>query len=186
MPDLDMMIGDTVEASLVDHFGHPCGYELSYTASSADSAVTVSISETDLTIVAIAAADSVRVNVMVTDSADKFAVHVFYAGAEQPNRGPVARGNIPDVSVSPGRYREAGDISEYFSDPDGDVLLFHDPPESADPTIATASVFRDGSRFDVFGAGTLGSTTVTITVSDPEGLTASHDVTVYNVAEDGS
>ena len=181
-----MMIGDTVEASLVDHFGHPCGYELSYTASSADSAVTVSISETDLTIVAIAAADSVRVNVMVTDSADKFAVHVFYAGAEQPNRAPEATGSIPDQTVSPGRATNpAVNVSGNFSDPDGDVLLFHDPPESADPTIAKASVTRNGDEFRVFGGPTLGQTTITITVSDPEGLTASLDVTVHNVAEDG-
>ena len=152
MPDLDMLIGDTVETSLADHFGHPCGGddELSYTASSADSAVTVSISETDdLTTVAIAAADSVRVNVTATDTADRVAAHVYYVSAEQPNRAPEVGRRIRDVTVYPQWFIEVGDISGYFTDPDGDVLLFHQPPESADSTIAMASVFGDGSRFDV-------------------------------------
>ena len=181
-----MLIGDTAEASLVDHFGHPCQAPLSYTASATDPAVTVSISETNLMTVAIGVVDSMPVRVMATDTADKFAVHVFYVSVEQPNRGPVATGSIPDQTVSPGRATEtAVNVSGNFSDPDGDVLLFHDPPESADPTIAKASVTRNGDEFRVFGGPTLGQTTITITVSDPEGLTASHDVTVHNVPEDG-
>ncbi|MCE2398899.1 MAG: hypothetical protein J4F34_07685 [Gemmatimonadetes bacterium] len=104
MPDLDMLIGDTVVASLADYFGHPCRYELSYTASSGDrAAVAVSISEADLRTVAIAVADSVRVNVTATDTSDNIAAQDFYVSVEQPNRAPEVTGRIPDVSASPNR-----------------------------------------------------------------------------------
>ena len=71
MPDLGMQVGDTVEIFLGDYFSLPPGcVELSrkwgddiFEASSADPAVAVSIAAnlTDLTVAAVAVADSVRV-----------------------------------------------------------------------------------------------------------------------------
>ena len=79
MPNLDMLIGDTVETSLVEYFGHMCrDYELSHTARSADPAVAVPISGTVLTTVAVGVADSVRVDVTATDQVGDSAVQDFY------------------------------------------------------------------------------------------------------------
>lgn len=102
MPDLAMLVGDRLETSLLDYFGHPCRWELSYAATSGDSAVTVSISETVLTTRAIAVADSVRVNVTATDTTDNAATQDFYVSVEEPdqrNRAPVVVGSIPDEAV---------------------------------------------------------------------------------------
>jgi len=71
MPDLDMLAGDTVETSLLDHFApRECFNEDlqaaygDFAARSADpAAVAVSVSEYVLTTIAIAAMDSVLVNV---------------------------------------------------------------------------------------------------------------------------
>ena len=82
MPDLDMLVGDTVETSLLDYFGDPMCYpEFSYAARSADPAVAASISGTDLTIAAIEEADSVRVEVTATNLGGS-AAHDFYVRVE--------------------------------------------------------------------------------------------------------
>ncbi len=83
MPDLDMLVGDTVETSLMDHFADPmCRPEFSYAARSADPAVAASISGTDLTVSAIAEADSVRVEVTATAPNDNSAAHDFHVRVE--------------------------------------------------------------------------------------------------------
>ncbi|MDE2975675.1 MAG: hypothetical protein OXU64_13300 [Gemmatimonadota bacterium] len=70
MPDLVMMAGDTVETSLLDHFSpRECleEFQAEYggfaARSSEPAAVAVSVSEYVLTTIAIAAADTVLVNV---------------------------------------------------------------------------------------------------------------------------
>ena len=191
MPDLDMLIGDTVGTSLVDYFGHPCQLDLSYTAGVADEAVAVSVSEIDLMTLAISVAESVPVRVIATDSVGKFAVHVFYVSVEepeQPNRAPVVVAGIPDVTVTRGRPEHLGDVTGSFSDPDGDTLYFD--LVIADTSIVKGYVLRYGEELTLGGAGKLGRTTITITVidrppedDDEEALTASLDVNVTNVAE---
>lgn len=166
-----MLIGDTVVTSLVDYFGHPNGCKLSYTASSADSAVAVSISEIDLTALAISEADSAPVRVMASDTTGKFAIHVFYAWVEHPNRAPVVDSLAADsifgadfsVSVGEGRFNDVGSITALFEDPDGDLLQYSG--ENHDTVIATGSVSQNGNRFTVYGKR-VGRTTITITVTD--------------------
>ena len=83
MPDLDMLVGDTVETPLADYWDSPeCIFGgLVFEARSSDpAAVAVSVSDTDsvLTTIAIEDTDSVRVTVQSIDSGllHEFLVHV--------------------------------------------------------------------------------------------------------------
>ena len=92
------------------------------------------------------------------------------------NRSPAASGTMPAQTVTVGETATLT-VSSYFRDPDGDVLSYG--AETSDAAVATVSV--SGSTLTVIGV-TAGATTVTVTASDPEGLSASQslEVTVLN------
>ena len=95
---------------------------------------------------------------------------------EAPNRAPVASATIPDATVAVGDSVTL-DLTPYFSDPDGDTLVFK--AVSSDASVATVSA----SRSTVTTRGVAkGAASVTVTATDPEGLSASQDfkVTVPN------
>ena len=91
---------------------------------------------------------------------------------EAPNRAPVASGTIPGATVAVGDSVVL-DLTPYFSDPDGDTLVFR--AVSSDVSVATASV--SGSMVTTRGVAK-GTATVTVTATDPEGLSASQSFTV--------
>ena len=84
---------------------------------------------------------------------------------------------IADLAIEVGDS-EAVDVSEnYFSDPDGDELTY--TAASSDDAVATVSV--SGAEVNVTGVAA-GSATVTVTATDPGGLSADQmfDVAVAN------
>ena len=82
------------------------------------------------------------------------------------NRPPEANGEIP-AQVRVIGSSSVVDISDYFMDPDGDSLTFS--ATVSDSHVATISVA--GSSLRITGLA-LGTTTVTVTATDPDGLTA--------------
>ena len=94
--------------------------------------------------------------------------------SEPSNQAPQAVGSMPDLEISVGQT-DSQDVTEYFSDPDGDTLSYE--VESSATSVATASV--TGSGISVTGA-TEG--TVTVTANDQDGLSAtqSFEVTVMS------
>ena len=66
------------------------------------------------------------------------------------------------------------DPSDHFSDPDGDDLVFE--AVSSNTGFVTALIDADGMV--EIGAQAAGSTVVTVTASDPEGLDAAQQVSV--------
>ena len=95
---------------------------------------------------------------------------------EPPNRAPVARGAIPAQTVAVGKTSVV-DVSQYFSDPDGDALSYS--AETSDAGVATASVA--GSVVTLAGVAK-GNASVTVTATDPDGLSVvqTFGVTVPN------
>ncbi len=91
---------------------------------------------------------------------------------ETPNQAPVAMGTIPAQTVNVGEAVTV-DASPYFSDPDGDALEYAAATSNA--AVAAASV--SGSTITI-GAVAEGDATVTITASDPGGLSASQSMAV--------
>ena len=82
------------------------------------------------------------------------------------NRAPAASAAIPDQSVEEGTQVTV-DVSGAFSDPDADALSYEAASDAS--SVATASV--SGSDVTVTGEAP-GSATITVTATDPGGLSA--------------
>ena len=97
----------------------------------------------------------------------------------QSNRAPRAIGTIPDRTMEPGDA-ESIDAATYFTDPDGDDLVY----AAASNNTGVATVTRSGSTVTVTAVGA-GDATITVTATDPGGLTATHrfEVTVQATPE---
>ncbi|MCY4508086.1 MAG: hypothetical protein OXG35_14185 [Acidobacteria bacterium] len=90
-----------------------------------------------------------------------------------PNRPPTAVGTLPDR-----RLPEVGgtldvDVSQAFTDPDGDALTY--AVSSSAPNLVT--VLAAGARVTLTAAAE-GTATIRVTASDPGGLTATRTFTV--------
>ena len=88
------------------------------------------------------------------------------------NQAPAAVGSIPAQTVTAGEVVSL-DVAAYFSDPDGDALTYSATTSSP----ATASPTVSGSTLTIAGVSE-GSAAVTVTASDPGGLTATQNVSV--------
>ena len=97
---------------------------------------------------------------------------------EPPNRAPLAIGNIPQQTVHVGDSATL-EIAGYFEDPDGDSLVY--AATTSNSEVATVSA--DGSQVAIASVAQ-GSANVTVTATDPGGLSASQtfEVTVPNRA----
>lgn len=90
-----------------------------------------------------------------------------------PNQAPIARGNMDPIRMLEGG-RAVREIDHFFDDPDDQDLVF--TAVSGDPGIVGAEIL-DSIKLLVTGAS-LGMTTVTVTATDPGGLSASREVDV--------
>ena len=174
IPDLELTVGAEASVDVSAYFSDPDGDALSYEATSADGSVTtVSVSGSTVTATGMAQGTAV-VTVTGTDPEGLSAEQTFQVTV--PNRGPVAVGSIPDLELTVGAEASV-DVSAYFSDPDGDALSYG--ATSADGSVTTVSV--SGSTVTATGMAQ-GTAVVTVTGTDPEGLSAEQtfQVTVPN------
>ncbi len=164
IPDVEVRAGDTAEVDVSGHFTDPDGDALSYAAASSSPGVaTVSVSGGTVAVAAVARGMT-DVTVTATDPGGLSATQTFRATV--PNRAPVAGDSIPDVEVRAGDTAEV-DVSGHFTDPDGDALSY--AAASSSPGVATVSV--SGGTVAV-AAVARGMTDVTVTATDPGGLSA--------------
>ncbi len=87
----------------------------------------------------------------------------------QPNRAPVAQGSIADQAVPVGETVVVS-VASAFSDPDGDALTY----EASSSDAAVASVSVSGTMLTIVAVGS-GTANISVTASDPGGLSASQD-----------
>ena len=85
------------------------------------------------------------------------------------NQPPAAAGEVPDLEVNAGAKVVVEALS-YFTDPDGDQLTY--TAATSDSTVATTTVA--GSIVTVAGISP-GTATITVTATDPAGLSARQD-----------
>ena len=164
----------TTTTDVTGYFTDPDGDVLTLTAASSEPAVaTVSVHEGELT-VAAAAKGEATVTVTATDTEGLTATQTFVVTV--PNRPPQATGSIEGQTIEVDETSML-DLSGYFSDPDGDDLVYSAMTSDG----AVAMVRADGGALTVTAVAK-GEATVTVTATDTEGLTATQafGVTVPN------
>gem|GEM_PF-637833 len=177
VPAAELFVGSSLSVDLAAHFGDPDGDALRYAAEASAPAVAgVTMSGSELTIAALTQGEA-EVMATATDpeglSAQlRFAVTV-------PNRAPVAMGTVPAQAVFVGETGQV-DMAGYFDDPDGDALTY----EAASSNPAAVSATMTGGIVSISAIATGTRATITVTATDPGGLSARHGfaVTVPNRA----
>ena len=175
--DQTLTVVDPAMVSIADTFMDPDGDELKYTAMSSNTAAaTVDLDGTDLTVTGVKVGMT-TITVTATDPSGLYAMTTFEAEVE--NAAPMMVGTLNDQVVTRGDPMTFS-ITGVFMDPDGDMLTY--VAASDDVTIATASVSGDDVTLNGVDPGTA---TITVTASDPDGLSAegSFMVTVETVPE---
>ncbi len=158
-------------------FEDPDGEELTLDASSSDVDVaTVIVFVRAIRIAAVSPGTAV-ITVVATDPGGMTAV--LDVEVLVVNRAPISRGSPGPATVVRGDAKE-WDLDDYFVEPDGQPLIYS--ATSANPGIATAAV-ADSTTLVVTGIAS-GMTTITVTATDPGGLTAvtAFEVTVVEAA----
>jgi VCBS repeat-containing protein len=172
IPPLTLTEGESYEVDASQFFTDPDGDQLSYSATSSNTSVlAVSVSGSNVTATAVAAGTA-EVTVTATDPDGLSASHTISVMVQAANQAPVVSDTIPPQTLTEGDTVTI-DASGYFSDPDGDELSYE--AVSSDPEIATA-VAMDAMIEIV--AQAVGTTAVTVSAMDPEGLTAAQQVMV--------
>lgn len=184
IPAQTLTVGDTARLVVSMYFTDPDGDELTYEAVSSDTGVAEALAMGDTVQIAAMMAGSVTVAVTAQDP-EGLSVKQDISVTVQPpqNRAPEAPDSIPahDLVVDSAIVL---DVSAYFIDPDGDELMYS--AETSDAAVATASV--DGAVVTTSGvsAGEEGvqMVTLTVTATDPGGLSVMQEVDVVVAAED--
>ena len=165
--------GSPQTVNLSTYFSDPDGDRLGYTAVSANTAVaTVTVSNATVTISPVAAGGTM-VMVIVQDL-DGLTVtqNIAVTVNPAPNRTPVAVGTISSITLTAGDSTQTVDVSIYFSDPDGDRLVY--TAASANTGVATVTVSNATVTIAPVAEG---ATTATVTANDGS-LTATQTISI--------
>lgn len=176
IPSRELAVGDSAAVELSGYFGDPDGQGLAYAAAVSDTGVAgVSVAGSVLT-VAASAKGVATVTVTATDPGGLTAMQSFAVSV--PNRAPEPVGSIPGQIVVVGDTMTLG-LTPYFHDPDEDPLVYS--AAAADAMVAVAAVSGEAVSVTALAKG---GTTVKVTATDTEGLTATQafGVTVPNRA----
>ena len=173
IPAQTMTVGESVPVNVASLFNDPDGDALTYTAiSSAPATASVALSGSTATVTAVGAGTA-TITVTARDPGGLSAAVGGNVTVVEPNRPPTAV-----LPVAPPQTAVVGDtisvdVSPFFRDPDGDALTYS--AASSNTSVATVSV--TGSVVSGAAVG-VGSTTLTVTATDPEGLEGSIAVPV--------
>ena len=170
IPAQTLEAGERVTFDLSGYFGDPDGDVLAYAAASGDTAVAAAGIEGDTLTIRGVRQGATAVTVTASDpdglsASQNVAVTVV-------NQPPAVADSIPAQELVADRA-VTFDLSGYFGDPDGDVLAY--AAASGDTAVAAAGI--EGDTLTIRGVRQ-GATAVTVTASDPDGLSASQNVAV--------
>ena len=163
---------ESVSVDLDGHFRDPEGGALNYGATSSDEGVaTADISGSDVVVGGVNEGTA-RVTVTATDPGGLSADHEFGVTVRPPpppNQRPVVSSAIPAQTVTENESVSV-DLDGHFRDPEGGALNYG--ATSSDEGVATADI--SGSDVVVGGVNE-GTARVTVTATDPGGLSADHE-----------
>ncbi len=162
----------TLDAS--SYFTDPDSDALEFSARSSDvEVVTVAVSGSDIAVLATGPGTA-NVTLTAEDTGgltDETSFAVTVLEPEGINRPPIAYHMRP-LQLKAGNSKTIDAVGR-FSDPDGDDLTLS--AESSDTGVATATISGDELELEALAEGT---TTVTLSAEDPEGLSASGEFRV--------
>ena len=170
--DRGIASGGQINLKPSSYFSDPDGDTLSFAVESSDTAVAMArVGRGEVQIRGIAPGTA-TITLKATDPGGLTATQSFEVTVTRRNRAPQPQSNIPDESLEAGSEVTAN-MSDYFTDPDGDDLTF--AAESSDPAVATAGISDDQLTTTAVNSGTA---TITVTATDPGGLTATQSFAV--------
>ena len=159
----------TVDVS--SNFSDPDGGTLTYTATSSDETIaTVSVSGATVTITPVAAGTA-TITVTATDYFEETATQSIAITVTE-NRAPTAVGTMPNETLILSGAAEY-DPRPYFSDPDGDALTY----AATSSNTASSTIVQLQPTFIAVQVA-LGTSTITVTASDPDGATATQTFSI--------
>lgn len=168
LSEVTLHTGET--AGVTACFDDPNGDELSYSATSSDVGVAAAtVAGASVTVTAVAPGNT-SVTVTATDPGGLQDQQSFQVTV--PNRAPRPAGTMPPLSAFVGGGG-ALNASAYFDDPDGEALTYG--AASSNTGVATVSVTSGIVTFRTFAEG---MTTLTVTATDPGGLSATQEARV--------
>ena len=172
IPSQTVTEGETAPVNVSSYFNDPDGDALTYSAATSNAAVAgVSVSGSTMTIAGVAPGTA-TVTVTARDPGGLEAAQSVSVTVAQGT--PVAVGTIPPLTLTEGKTERVR-VSPFFRDPDGDRLVYS--AESSDANVASASITVSPSWMAIVGVAP-GTATVTVTASDPGGLTATQSMSV--------
>ena len=171
--DRELAVEESMTLDVSEYFSEPDGQALRYEAAFGEGAIVGTLAGETVTIVAVAKGTA-AVTLTATDPGGLSATVGFVVTV--PNRGPVAEGTVESRMIEVGEAAMV-DMAPFFSDPDGDELVYS--VVTSDAELAAAVV--EGSVITVTAVAK-GSANVTVTATDPEdaSVTQSFEVTVPN------
>ena len=176
IPHQSLAPGDTLTLDVSNTFTDPDGDTLTFTVMSDDTTVaTVSIDGAMVMIVATGEG-AAFITVTATDPGGLSASQTFAATVATGNLAPETVGEIAAQTVKVGAMATLN-AADYFSDPNGDTLTY----TAASSDEAVAGVTVDGATVTITGAAE-GMANLTVTATDPDGLSASQEAEVTVVA----
>ncbi len=164
IPAQTVRVDSVFKVDATPYFSDPDGDALTFVAASSDSTVATATAAGQTVTVTAVAKGQATVTVTVTDTEGLVATQTF--AVTVPNRTPVATADIEAQRLEE-RKTLLVDLAPYFSDPDGDVLIF-EAVSSAERVVTVTVV--DG-ELEVT-ARRPGAATITVTARDSEGLRA--------------
>ena len=161
-------MGDTGRVVLSRYFSDPDGDALTYTAGSSHPGLITASVRADTLLLAAALQGDAMVTVTATDPGGLSASQMVQTTV--PNRHVVTVANIPELKLFVGDSLKLA-LGEYFSDLDGDALIY--TVESWSPD--TLGVYVTGDTLLLVGVQ-VGHGRVTVTAEDPWGSSATQFV----------
>ena len=166
IPPQAITAGQTITLNVSPFFSDPDGDALAYGATSSDTSVaTVSVSGSTLTVSAVAAGTT-TITATATDPGGLSASLSATTTVAPANRAPSVVGSVPAETMTAGESAVIN-LASFFTDPDNDALRYTATSDNTD--VATTSV--SGSDVTVAGEAP-GTATITVTATDPAGLSA--------------